>query len=253
MQGVEGFDPAEYGLVAAHVAEWEGFVFLSLAADPEPFETSHAQILGRFSRYNLAALRTARTIHYDVRANWKLLFENYSECYHCGPVHPSLVKLSPADSGANDLTSGAFLGGYMEVTGGESMTLSGRACAMPVGDLPDADLSRVYYYALFPNMLLSLHPDYVMAHLLWPEAADRTRIECRWMFHPEAAGQPGFNPDDGVEFWDRTNREDWHICEQSQLGVASRAYIPGPYSPRESISAAFDREVLAALGETPRG
>lgn len=250
MQGGEGFDAADYGLIPANVAEWEGFVFLSLAADPDPFETSHAPVLSRFSRYNLASLRTVRTIHYDVRANWKLLFENYSECYHCGPVHPSLVKLSPADSGANDLTSGPFLGGYMEVTGGESMTLSGRACAIPVADLPDVDVRRVYYYALFPNMLLSLHPDYVMAHLLWPEAVGRTRIECRWLFHPAAAAQPGFDPDDGVNFWDRTNREDWHICEQSQLGVSSRAYIPGPYSPRESISAAFDREVLAALDET---
>jgi Rieske 2Fe-2S family protein len=162
-------------------------------------------------------------------------------------VHPALVKISPADSGANDLSSGPFLGGYMEVKGG-SMTLSGRTCSIPVGELPAEDLHRVYYYTIFPNMLLSLHPDYVMVHAVWPQSPERTLIECHWLFHPDASAHPGFDPDDGVAFWDRTNREDWHICEQSQLGVSSRAYTPGPYSPRESISAAFDREVLSALG-----
>ena len=72
-------------------------------------------------------------------------------------------------------------------------------------------------------------------------------MECEWLFHPDAAGQSGFDPEDGVQFWDQTNRQDWHVCELSQQGVSSRAYTPGPYSPRESISAAFDREVLRAL------
>ena len=194
----------------------------------------------------------ARRIDYDVRANWKLMFENYSECFHCSPVHPTLVKLSPADSGANDLTAGAFLGGYMEVKPDYgSLTLSGNACAVPVGDLHGKEQHRVYYYSIYPNMLLSLHPDYVMVHTFWPESPDRTRIECEWLFHPDAETLPGFNPDDGVDFWDRTNREDWHICELSQSGVASRAYTPGPYSPRESISAAFDREYLRTLDLTP--
>jgi Rieske 2Fe-2S family protein len=191
-------------------------------------------------------------VDYDVAANWKLIFENYNECYHCGPVHPALVKLSPADSGANDLTSGPFLGGYMVVSNGHesggSMSMSGKNCAIAVADLPEEDLRRVYYYTLFPNMLLSLHPDYVMVHTIWPQSTERTLVECEWLFHPDAASHPGFDPDDGVAFWDKTNREDWHICEQSHLGVVSRAYTPGPYSPREAISAAFDLEYRRALG-----
>jgi Rieske 2Fe-2S family protein len=130
----------------------------------------------------------------------------------------------------------------------QSMSLSGRACGMPVGDLPAEDLRRVYYYSIFPNMLLSLHQDYVMVHTLWPQSAHRTRIECEWLFHADAAAQPHFDPDDGVQFWDLTNRQDWHMCELSQQGIMSRAYTPGPYSPRESLSVAFDREVLRALG-----
>jgi Rieske 2Fe-2S family protein len=247
MEDVPGFDKTAHGLAPARVALWEGFIYLSLAEQPQLFEQAFAPLIGRFARYNLPQLIAARRIDYDVRANWKLIFQNYNECYHCPTVHPQLVKLSPADSGENDLVSGPFLGGFMTLSPGGALTRSGRPCARPVGDLPPEDLARVYYYSLFPNQLLSLHADYVMVHTLWPISLERTRIECQWFFHPDAAAHPGFNPDDGMTFWDETNRQDWHICERSQLGVSSRAYRPGPFSPRESISAAFDREYLAAL------
>ncbi len=253
MEGVEGFDKADYPLHAVAVALWEGFVFLSLDKEPEPFETAYAPLLGKFTRYNLPRLSAVRRIDYDVQANWKMVFENYSECYHCAVIHPELVKLSPADSGQNDLTSGPFLGGFMTVPNADGLSRSGKACGIPVGDLPVEDLRRVYFYSIFPNLLLSLHADYVMAHTLWPTAPDRTLIQCEWLFHPDVDRQAGFDPDDAVGFWDTTNRQDWHACELSQQGVSSRAYTPGPYSPRESISAAFDREVLAALGVEKTG
>jgi Rieske 2Fe-2S family protein len=246
---LEGFEKSEWPLFPVAIAAWEGFLFINLAQRPEPFEQAWGPLLGRFSRFNLPNLQVARTIEYDVRSNWKLLVQNYSECYHCGPVHPALAKLTPPTSGENDLTEGPFTGGFMVMTrGAESMTMSGRTCGVAVGDLPEEDMNRVYYYALFPNTLLSLHPDYVMFHTLWPQSPDRTLISCSWLFHPATLGDPTFNPDDGVEFWDMTNRQDWHICEQSQLGVESRAYRPGPYSRRESLSAQFDREVLRSLG-----
>ena len=156
-----------------------------------PFNEAYAPLLGRFDRYNLPALRSVQKIEYQVAANWKLIFENYSECYHCPTVHPQLVKLSPADSGANDLGTGPFLGGYMQVPRpGGSMTTSGQACATPVGNLPPEDFQRVYYYSIFPNVLLSLHHDFVMVHTLWPESPGHTRIECEWLFrssNPAAA------------------------------------------------------------------
>jgi len=247
--GIEGFDKSDYPLHAVHVAEWDGFLFMNLSARPEPFAAAFAPLLTKFRRFHLPDLVTARRIEYDVEANWKLLFQNYSECYHCSPVHPALVKLSPATSGENDLFDGPFLGGFMiinEHVG--SMTMSGRACGVPVSDeLHDDDHHRVYYYSIFPNMLLSLHPDYVMFHTLWPAGSGRTRITCGWMFHSDSLQDPAWDIDDGVKFWDMTNRQDWHICEESQRGVLSPAYQPGPYSPRESLSVAFDREVVRAL------
>jgi glycine betaine catabolism A len=246
---IEGFTKSDYPLYRVAVERWEGFVFINLASQPEPFALAYEALIGRFDRFNLANLSVGKTTEYEVKANWKLLFQNYSECYHCGPVHPTLAKLTPPTSGENDLVTGPVTGGFMVINQGhQSLTMSGRSCGVMVGDLPDEDLNRVYYYAIFPNMLLSLHPDYVMFHTLWPEAPDRTRIFCSWLFHPDTLSNSAYDPEDGIAFWDMTNRQDWHICEQSQLGVQSRAYQPGPYSKRESLSVQFDREVLRALG-----
>jgi Rieske 2Fe-2S family protein len=248
MDQVQGFGKADYSLHAVNLALWEGFIFVNLADDPMPLKEWFAPLEGKFSRWNLPRLRSARRIEYDVRANWKLMFENYSECYHCPGVHPMLSKVSPYDSAENDLTEGPFLGGFMTVDKGKSLTMSGNACALSVGD--GHDLQQVFYYSVFPNMLLSMHPEYIMVHQLWPQSPDRTLILCDWFFHPDAAGvtDPGYNPDDAIEFWDMTNKQDWHVCELSQQGIGSRAYQPGPYSPRESIPAAWDREYLRHLG-----
>ncbi len=249
MTDVEGFAKGDWPLRQAAVVSWEGFLLVNLAPDPEPFESAFAPLLGRFARFHLPALRVGRTIEYEVKANWKLIVQNYSECYHCAPVHPALTRLTPPTLGENDLTEGPFIGGYMVLAeAASSLTMSGRACGVPVGALAPEDHRRVYYYSISPNFLLSLHPDYVMFHTLWPQAVDRTRIRCHWLFHPDTLADPRFDIDDGVKFWDLTNRQDWHVCELSQLGVSSRAYVPGPYSRRESCSIAFDRDYLRAMG-----
>lgn len=250
MDAVPGFEKADYPLHAVQLGLWEGFIFVSLAEKRKPLKEVFAPLAGKFTHWNLPLLRSARRIEYDVRANWKLIFENYSECYHCPLVHPALAKVSPYDSAENDLCEGPFLGGFMAIAKGASLTMSGNVCALPVGDIKGEDHARVFYYSIFPNMLLSMHPDYVMVHQLWPLAPGRTLIECDWYFHPEAAEitDPGYNPNDAVEFWDMTNKQDWHVCELSQQGIASRAYEPGPYSPRESMPAAWDREYLRVMG-----
>ncbi len=249
MDQVPGFDKADYSLHAGNLARCEGFIFVNLVDSPTPLEEVFAPLAGKFSHWNLPKLRSAKRINYDVRANWKLIFENYSECYHCPGVHPALSKLTPYDSAENDLANGPFLGGFMRITKGNSLTMSGNACALSVGDINAGDSQRVFYYSIFPNMLLSMHPDYVMVHQLWPQSPERTRILCDWFFHPDAAGvtDPSYNPEDAIEFWDMTNKQDWHVCQLSQQGIASRAYQPGPYSPRESIPAAWDQEYLRQM------
>ncbi|HYK83563.1 MAG TPA: aromatic ring-hydroxylating dioxygenase subunit alpha [Gemmatimonadales bacterium] len=249
MNEVAGFDKRDYPLRAAPLEPWEGFLFISVAREPERFGAAFAPLAGRFTRFHVADLRSAERREYVVHANWKLVFQNFSECLHCPVIHPALARLTPYTSGENDLIEGPYLGGFMVLTQpGGSLTVSGRACGAPVGALPAADLNRVYFYSIFPNMLLSLHPDYVMFHTLWPDGPARTVIACEWLFHPASFSQPDFDAGDAVRFWDETNRQDWHICELAQAGITSRVYEPGPYSPREGISAAWDREYLRALG-----
>jgi Rieske 2Fe-2S family protein len=249
MDGVAGFERAQHSLCSVRLAVWEGFIFANLDDDSPDLQKAFAPLAGKFAHWNLPQLRSARRIEYDVRANWKLIFENYSECYHCPLVHPALAKLTPYDAAENDLCEGPFLGGFMPITRGHSLTMSGNACAAPVGDIKSEDAHRVFYYSIFPNMLLSMHPDYVMVHQIWPQSLECVKIFCDWFFHPDAFGSSDFLPEDAVEFWDVTNRQDWHVCELSQLGIASRAYQPGPWSPRESIPAAWDREYLRRLGD----
>jgi glycine betaine catabolism A len=245
MDQVPGFDKADYSLRAVNLALWEGFIFINLDENAMPLEEWFAPLNGKFSHWNMSILRPAKRIEYDVRANWKLMFENYSECYHCPGVHPQLQKVSPYDSAENDLREGPFLGGFMKINPGKSLTMSGNACAAFVGKIEN--LQQVFYYSIFPNMLLSLHPEYVMVHQLLPRSPERTLIVCDWLFHPDAFNRPDFKPDDAIGFWDMTNKQDWHVCELSQQGIASRAYEPGPYSSRESIPAAWDRYYLSVM------
>jgi len=253
MDEVPGFDKAEYSLHAVNLALWEGFIFVNLVPKRDGWlslEEWFAPLNGKFSHWNMSILQPAKRIEYDVRANWKLMFENYSECYHCPGVHPQLQKVSPYDSAENDLREGPFLGGFMKINPGKSLTVSGNACAAFVGEIEN--LQRVFYYSIFPNMLLSLHPEYVMVHQLWPQSPERTLIVCDWLFHPDAFTRKDFKPEDAIEFWDMTNKQDWHVCELSQQGIASRAYKPGPYSSRESIPAAWDRYYLRSMEREAR-
>ena len=245
MEGVPDFDPGDYTLSEAHTASFEGFEFAALSPS-EPFETAFAPLHNRFAAWQLPRLKRAASISYDVACNWKLVFQNYSECYHCPVIHPQLERLSPSESGRNDLTDGAFLGGYSELR--ESAETLGtdakRRRPLLAGE---ENCSRVYYYTIFPSMLLSLHPDYVMVHYVRPLAPDRTRIVCEWLFAPETMAAAGFEFSDAVEFWDLTNRQDWAVNELTQRGIASRAYIPGPYSQQEGLLHAFDRHYLQVM------
>jgi Rieske 2Fe-2S family protein len=247
-QQLNDFRRADYGLFSAGCEVWQGFVWVNLADQRPTAADWFAPLNDKLAPWGVGDLVRLGRRTYDVTANWKLIVQNYSECYHCPVIHPALVKLSPPTSGGNDLTDGPFLGGFMDVTEpGGSLTCSGRACGATVGTLAGPDLQRVYYYVVFPNLLLSLHHDYVMVHTLWPIAPDRTRIECEWLFHPDSRDSSLWNPADGIEFWDQTNREDWQVSELTQLGVASSRYQPGPYSNREAMVAAFDRYYLRVL------
>jgi len=219
MEAVEDFRREDYPLLPVSFGLRDGGIFLNLDSDAEPFGEAFAPLIGKFDQWNVSALQVSHEIVYDVRANWKLIVQNYSECYHCPSLNPALNRLSPFRNASNDLEEGPFLGGPMRLAkDGGSMTMTGRTCAPTPGDVSDEDLSQIYYYTIFPNMLLSLHPDCVLVHRIERLAVDHSRVVCQWLFHPDAIAAPDFDPSGAVEFWNLTNKQDWHVSELSQQG-----------------------------------
>jgi Rieske 2Fe-2S family protein len=249
MDEVPHFRKEEYPLNALQAEEWDGHVFVNFLASAPPLREQLGELPAKFEQWGMSDLRLGHRIVYDVKANWKLIIQNYNECLHCPNLHPALNKLSHYLSGENEPLRTTYMGGRMDLRPGvETLSMDGTCPRALLPGLLGEDRRRVYYYAIFPNMLLSLHPDYMMVHTLWPLAPDRTINVCEWHFHPQELRQPGFTASDAIEFWDLTNRQDWHVCELSQAGIASKGYRPGPYSNREDLLYAFDRFILAVHG-----
>jgi phenylpropionate dioxygenase-like ring-hydroxylating dioxygenase large terminal subunit len=245
MDRVEGFREADHPLQSVAVESWDGHVFINLAGDPEPLAEHLASLPELFRPWGMEALRRVERRVYHLAANWKLVIQNYSECLHCPIVHPLLNKQSHYMSGDNEPPQPTYLGGRMELRDGvTTLSMDGTTNRRCLPGLSEEGRRHVYYYAILPNLLLNLHPDYMLTFALWPRAVDRTEIVCEWHFHPQELSKPDFNCEDAVAFWDQTNREDWHVCELSQLGIASRGYTPGPYSKREALLHAFDRMIV---------
>jgi Rieske 2Fe-2S family protein len=253
------FDPAEWGLVPVRVGVWQGIVYVDLSGTAEPLTDFLGAIVPEFARFDLGGLRRVRRIDYDVKANWKALVENYEECYHCPGVHPQLNRITPYTSGSYLPSAGASMNSYMDVLPQfETLSMSGSADGRgPMAGMTEDDDRRIYYSVIWPNLLFSLHPDYLMLHWVTPLAPGRTIVRCEWYFEPEEMAKTDFNPDDAIEFWDLTNRQDWHVCELQQQGTKSRAYTPGRYSSLESSVHGFDVMVADRYAQdgiiTPQG
>ena len=236
-----GFDFRRWGLPQLPATEWHGLVFVDASGGAAaPLEEALAKLDELVAPYEPERLVTAGRHSYDAAANWKIVTENYHECYHCPSIHPELCRVSPPKSGENYAADGAWIGGWMDLRDGvDTMSLDGSSYGVPLRGLDRQGLRSVIYVGIFPNVLLSLHPDYVMTHRMIPVAADSTRIECTWAFAPEAAAAPDFDPGYAVEFWDITNRQDWAACESVQRGLASPHASPGPLEASEDAVYSF--------------
>jgi Rieske 2Fe-2S family protein len=233
-------------LVPLRVEIWRGFLFANVSGAAPPLREWIGDLEDLAAGHQLERLQIAATHTYELAANWKLVLENYHECYHCPQIHPQLCRVSPPTSGQNFDRPGAWVGGPMALMPhAETMALDGRSRGRILPGLSPEQTRHVYYYGLCPNLLLSLHPDYVLTHRIEPVGPDRTRIECQWLFPPEAR-TPEFSPAYAVDFWDVTNQQDWHAIESVQRGVMSRGYIPGTYTERERAVYEFVTRVARA-------
>jgi Rieske 2Fe-2S family protein len=244
-EDLEDFSFDTFGLTPIRCETWGGFVFLCFS-DDETLTPPLRRYLGDWFEHHegfgrdLSTLRRAARLTYDVGANWKIVAENYSECYHCPGVHPLLNKLTPYDLGEDFLAEGPWKGGWMVFADGcETMSVNGQRDGRPLLYARDDDEARrIYYYILWPNLIVSVHPDYVLTHQAWPDGPNRSTVHCDLYVEADKVDTLDFSG--AVDFWDITNREDYHVVELQQQGTRSRSWTAGRYSNQEASVHAFD-------------
>ncbi len=239
------------------MTNWNGFIFIRLVdngdATNEPLlADTLAPITKRIERYGLGTLVTAKHIRYQVSANWKVILENYNECYHCAGVHPELCKIVPAFR----KNGGAGLDwdqGILHKEGANTFTRSGTTTRAAFPHLNSEEKERHKGELIYPNLMISLAMDHVAVFTLWPGSEQSTQIDCDFLFHPDEVAKSTFDPEDAVSFWDLVNRQDWAICESVQRGMQSSKFEHGYYAPMEDYSLDIRNYVRRLMGDQITG
>jgi glycine betaine catabolism A len=247
----EQFERADYRLSQVAVGEFAGFLFVSLADAPVALEAwlrDSNETITDFGRYRLAELKLGRRITYDVAANWKIVVENYNECLHCPQIHPELVQVIPLYRKGEVWDGETRDGGNEMLEGFTSFTATGSSDLPKFPDLFPEDYGMYYGAFQFPNLMVNMHPDSVMAYLVYPRGPGRTTVLSEFYFRPEALAMPGFDPSPTVELWDLISRQDWAVCERAHKGVASRSYRSGVYPRKDRLLFDFNERWRRALG-----
>ncbi|WP_415972234.1 aromatic ring-hydroxylating oxygenase subunit alpha [Rhodococcus sp. 077-4] len=225
-------DRVRYGLSSVSVEEWLGYVWVNLSDNPASFDTTVVQDIRdrlgdveSIDRYKIEDLGLGRRVSYDVKANWKLIIENFMECYHCATIHPELTEVLPEF--ADGYAAQYYVGHGAEF--GESVrgfTLDGSEGhdAIP-GIAPEQD-RRYYAITVRPQVFVNLVPDHVIIHRMYPIAADHTLVECDWLYLPGVVAS-GRDLQHSVELFHRVNLQDFEACERCQPAMNSRKYRDG--------------------------
>ena len=239
----------DYPLHGVAAGAWGGFVFVHLGSDPEPLANALQHLPARFQLYRFAELRSGKRIVLDVQANWKLLAENFSECFHCPPVHPEFCRIVTAyqDAGAWGLR-GRVESRAEYKAGAQTLTLDGTAKLPPFAGLGEQERKTLYIADMaLPNLFLNVHPDYVNSQLMFPTGPQSVRMVYDWLFEPRHLPLAEPDLEHYVALWDITNRQDARNCEWQQQGMQSRAFGHGVYVPQEFDAHRFAQWVRAGL------
>jgi Rieske 2Fe-2S family protein len=265
------FDMNEYSLYGVAVGEWAGYIFVNFAgANAEPLEHTLGNTPARLQNYHMEELKLGKRIVIDVEANWKLLFENFSECFHCPGVHPELCDVIPiygegllSDRQKDDGMMLMEQGKDFEPTGGQTMsrtqrlapgkvtlTMDGTTNVPFFRDLTEEERSTGYTASVLrPNLFINIHPDFIHTHRMLPTGPTSVQMVYDWLFEPSSMERPDFDIDKMVDLWDITNRQDAQNCKWQQEGLASREADHCTFVPQEIGPWRFHQWVLERLGE----
>jgi Rieske 2Fe-2S family protein len=248
-------DRDRYGLRTVHVRQWLGYVWVCVADEPPSFAddvigavVTRLGDVESIDHYDLENLTVGHRITYDVRANWKLIVENFMECYHCATIHPELVHVLPEFSAG--LAAQYFVGhGALFGEGIEGFTVDGSRGHDRIPTITEDQDRRYFAVTIRPNLFINLVPDHAILMRMIPLAVDRTIVECDWLFLPQVV-ESGRDLTTSVELFDRVNRQDFEACESCQPSMSSRAYRDGGVLvPAEHHLAEFHGWVRGKLHE----
>ena len=241
------FDKRKFPLFDVAVETWGGFVFLHLDKNPSSLKKETANLQKQFKNYNFENLKIGKRVVVDVRANWKLLAENFSECFHCPPVHPELCRVVTAyrEAGAWGLRGKESTPEYK--AGARTLTLDGSSRIPSFENLNETQRQTLYVPAMLPpNLFLNVQPDYVNSHLMFPTGPESVRIVYDWLFEPGHL-PTGADLEHYTALWEITNAQDARNCEWQQQGIQSREFRHGHYVPQEFDCHRFANWVRAML------
>jgi Rieske 2Fe-2S family protein len=252
-----GFDRKDHSLYRVAVAEWGGFIFVNLAAEPATsLEGSFDPASGDLSNWPLADLVVGHSYRKEMACNWKIFWENFNECLHCPGVHPELSALVPIygrglmarhddpdwETHAND-DAPEYAGTLRE--GAETWSMDGQALNYRFPDLSAAERKAGQTYAMnLPSMFVVGHVDYVRTVRLMPLGPERTELAAEWLFTPEALKEKE-RIEAIVGFGSLVLKQDADICEVNQRGLRSARHEAGVLMPEEYDIARFHDWVAA--------
>ncbi len=266
----DDFQKSDWGLRSVAVHEVDGLIFVCFAETPPPFSEPNA---GWLEPYGLDSAKVAHIATYTVNSNWKIVLENFMECYHCGVVHPEYTRVMAGASGSylsgDEVTAQAGRS-YAEAgkdagrlgldpsrpvmqfkRGAETQSMDGKRVAPLLGTYPAYDGAMMASWIGW-TCEMELNPDYVCVFRFTPLDATRTEVEAHWLVRGDAVEGVDYEIDRLTTFWKVTGEQDWDICEVVQTGVASRHYVPGPMSHAEGGPRGFLASYLEILGDFVR-
>jgi Rieske 2Fe-2S family protein len=271
------FDPRQHALKPVHCESLAGYVFICFADTAPDFAPLRAQVEAYMTPHRLEDAKVAHQTTTIEKGNWKLVWENNRECYHCSGSHPELGRTfsdAPTITGIERADGDDRLAAHWrrcEAAGlpstfllsadgqyrvmrvplerdAESLTLSGRpASAKPLGGLADSAIGSMLLFH-YPTTWNHLLRDHAVTFQVMPLGPQETQLTTKWLVHKDAIEGVDYDLTALSEVWAATNAQDRGLVEQNQLGINSPAYEPGPYSPaHENGAAQFVDWYCAAL------
>ncbi len=256
---VEDFRAADYSLYEVHVDTWGGFLFVNLSDEPRE---SLAAFLGEEAKlldnWPLSEMETVHEERTSLACNWKVFWENYSECYHCPRIHPELCKVVPvykkgvvdySDDPAWRPASAGDDGRARVAPGVSSWTMDGQSSLPPIDGLTAAEKAAGMSFASFTaSMFVVAHPDYVRSVRIQPTGPESVELVVAWYLMPGIRESHGDEVDRVIEFGRCIVKQDGEVCELNQQGLRSRRHKQGVLVPQEQYLWDFHEWLRGRLG-----